>query len=57
MISPLPLLHERDDMAPDLQRAADYIDSHLDDFFDCIRMASAALQIANNSSMRPLANS
>ena len=31
MISLLPLLPEKDELAPDLQRAAQYIDAHLDD--------------------------
>ena len=42
MISPLPLLPERDDLAPDLQRAAHYIDAHLDDSLTIGEVAAAA---------------
>ena len=45
MISPLsllPLLPERDDLAPDLQRAARYIDAHLDDSLTIGEVAAAA---------------
>jgi transcriptional regulator GlxA family with amidase domain len=45
MISPLsllPLLPERDNLAPDLQRAAQYIDAHLDDSLTIGEVAAAA---------------
>ena len=45
MISPLPslsLLPEKDDLAPDLQRAAQYIDAHLDDSLTIGEVATAA---------------
>lgn len=45
MISPLLSLHllpERDDLAPDLQRAAQYIDAHLDDSLTIGEVAAAA---------------
>lgn len=42
MISPLPLLSEKDDLTPDLQRAARYIDAHLDDSLTIGDVAAAA---------------
>jgi AraC-like DNA-binding protein len=42
MISLLPLLLEKDELAPDLQRAAQYIDAHLDDSLSIDDVAAAA---------------
>ena len=42
MISLLPLLPERDDLAPEMQRAAQYIDAHLDDSLTIGEVAAAA---------------
>jgi transcriptional regulator GlxA family with amidase domain len=42
MISLLPLLPEKDDLASDLQRAAQYIDAHLDDSLTIDGVAAAA---------------
>ena len=42
MISLLPLLPEKDELAPDLQRAAQYIDAHLDDLLTIGDVAAAA---------------